>query len=403
MLLTAAVFGTLLGLQSCKSTTATQYLSVVYIRSGGSSLSASGVDWPVDSTIRIKFNRPLDSSTVAANLVFTYDTSSTVVVRPRITLSYTDSIVTIHHPDSLITGIYYYIVLSPAMKARDGSTLAATAVYKFQTSGIAAVAAPQPKHLLAFWNFHRTTNLTAGNGSLFSTAYQSAFTYGTDRYGRPDETLKFNGTNDILEINNGDKLVHSSSTMAYWLRWDTAGSPQDDYVFGVNNESGFYQQLTAANGTALQQTVSVKLPDGTFSPKAMWYNGSPDSTDATRLYRYNLQAIGGVGRQLYNRWAHIVWVSDSAGKLRQLYINGLLVAQDKYTDFQAMAPLQGNDNLFVLGFWHGRYSTVGSGTPWGNFALPTANHFKGELDDFRIWDTALTDDEVTTLYNRERQ
>ncbi len=54
------------------------------------------------------------------------------------------------------------------------------------------------------------------------------------------------------------------------------------------------------------------------------------------------------------------------------------------------------DDKLVFGFWQSRESTFG-GTA-GSYFNPDANHFQGLLDDIRIFNRALSDTEVSLMY-----
>ncbi|HOY97719.1 MAG TPA: hypothetical protein PK509_18390, partial [Catalimonadaceae bacterium] len=66
------------------------------------------------------------------------------------------------------------------------------------------------------------------------------------------------------------------------------------------------------------------------------------------------------------------------------------------------APSPFYSNVFAFGFICDRSATNFDAEPWGNFDVPTSNHFKGRLDDVRFFNVALTAAEITTLYNAEK-
>jgi hypothetical protein len=59
-------------------------------------------------------------------------------------------------------------------------------------------------------------------------------------------------------------------------------------------------------------------------------------------------------------------------------------------------------NKLAFGFIQSRDGTLWSTEPWGNYDLPTANHFKGQLDDVRIFHKAITAEEVSLMYESEK-
>lgn len=80
------------------------------------------------------------------------------------------------------------------------------------------------------------------------------------------------------------------------------------------------------------------------------------------------------------QWYHLMLRQTTAGV--ELWLNGAVVASAAYPN---QLP-QGN-NRARLG---------GGGSVWG-----TANFYQGKIDEFRCWDRALSDPELTLLYNTE--
>ena len=60
------------------------------------------------------------------------------------------------------------------------------------------------------------------------------------------------------------------------------------------------------------------------------------------------------------------------------------------------APQQ--ENILAMGFFHSAGSEAYSGTSWGNYYSPYADHFRGCLDELRIFHSALTSDEVWQMF-----
>jgi hypothetical protein len=56
------------------------------------------------------------------------------------------------------------------------------------------------------------------------------------------------------------------------------------------------------------------------------------------------------------------------------------------------------ENIFAMGFFHSAGSTAYSGTSWGNYYSLYANHFRGWLDEVRIFHSTVTSVEVEQMY-----
>ena len=60
------------------------------------------------------------------------------------------------------------------------------------------------------------------------------------------------------------------------------------------------------------------------------------------------------------------------------------------------------ENILAFGFIKSIDSEMWAEEAWGGYSFPTANHFKGALDDFRVFDAAFTGDDALALYNAEK-
>ena len=94
-----------------------------------------------------------------------------------------------------------------------------------------------------------------------------------------------------------------------------------------------------------------------------------DETNGTRHY-YNAQGT----TLTLNKWCHVVATYD--GSIQRVYING-----------QQVGP--GLPGTFTIGI-------IPNGVTIGN--LPGYGCFDGLIDDVVIWNRALSDSEITTLY-----
>ncbi|MBK7732518.1 MAG: hypothetical protein IPI37_07085 [Bacteroidales bacterium] len=58
-------------------------------------------------------------------------------------------------------------------------------------------------------------------------------------------------------------------------------------------------------------------------------------------------------------------------------------------------------NKWALGFIQARNNRTIT-DDWADYANSGNKHFKGQLDDIRIWHKALTENEITLMYNSEK-
>jgi hypothetical protein len=59
-------------------------------------------------------------------------------------------------------------------------------------------------------------------------------------------------------------------------------------------------------------------------------------------------------------------------------------------------------NELAFGFIQSREGTLWDSEAWGGYDFPGANHFKGQLDDVRIFHKAITETEIRLMYNSEK-
>ncbi|WP_281637798.1 LamG domain-containing protein [Flavobacterium marginilacus] len=112
-------------------------------------------------------------------------------------------------------------------------------------------------------------------------------------------------------------------------------------------------------------------------------------------------------KNMYGSWKHIVWTYNGTSSTYSIYIDGVKLdlpatiskryASDPSTGGGPYGELSNSEvSKFIIGGYQQHL-----GTPWGNpdgWML----HYTGLMDEFRIYDTALADNEVTALYKLEK-
>lgn len=110
---------------------------------------------------------------------------------------------------------------------------------------------------------------------------------------------------------------------------------------------------------------------------------------------------------MFGAWKHLVWTYNGASSTYSLYINGAKVdipasiakryASDPATGGGPFGELASSEvSKFIIGGYQQHL-----GAPWGT-ADGWMLHYTGLMDEFRIYDSALTDNEVTALYKLEK-
>ena len=111
---------------------------------------------------------------------------------------------------------------------------------------------------------------------------------------------------------------------------------------------------------------------------------------------------------MYNTWKHVVWTYDENTSKYNIYIDGTkLTLPDGMTNrltndvASGGVPLGALANSNVQGFILGGFQQH-MGAPWGapdGWMLP----YTGQMDEFRMYKSALSDSEVRSLYLLEKE
>lgn len=118
---------------------------------------------------------------------------------------------------------------------------------------------------------------------------------------------------------------------------------------------------------------------------------------------------GGVYRlpNMYGNWKHIVWSYDAATSKYAFYLDGVkLTLPAAFTDRYTNDPASGGVPLGPMAFVNTSRFVIGAfqnhlGSPFAtpeSWMLP----YTGAMDEFRIWNKALSEAEVNALYQLEK-
>ena len=380
---------------------------------------------PLDPDIIITFNKDVDESTVtASNITVTGGD-------PAPTPSYSTSgeVVTITFDEELQRGTDYTITVTTNVKAADGSSLNNQVTTTFGSAGRGEVTPPQEDAQQIYLPLDGSAEDATGN---YAVANEAAVEYGEDRFGQPGSAAYFDGDATIIEYENGVDLLSQDFTMSFWMHVDTVdhlnadGNLASMFVVGMGNFNGLQVELDAGskyNRMKIAQTLTGTDPDRPTAAEdfTIWgLDGTLEDFEVNRGADFENTVDGGLQGMIVGKWAHVVYVYNSAENARYMYINGVLQRSDMFENstlphIQAFNSLAFNPNenqdepsdpeyistRLALGFIHGSDSEMWATEPWGGYTNATANHFKGALDDFRIFNSALSASEVTDLYDDE--
>jgi hypothetical protein len=205
-------------------------------------------------------------------------------------------------------------------------------------------------------------------------------------------------------------------TFSFWCKAEDAG--HGHFVVGLAAFYGFQFELFGGFDQ-FKMPVRYDFGNGDSGGGDMLYNGDGLTlqNDGWRGTVINKEDAN-LPDQLKEKWFHFVYVYNSETKERSMYLNGVLVKMDDFDlwidDDGAPYPEAGIVGLLyagvepetypelAFGFIQSRAGTLWDNEPWGGYDFPDANHFKGMLDDVRVFHKALTSQEIDLMYQSEK-
>jgi predicted metalloprotease len=211
----------------------------------------------------------------------------------------------------------------------------------------------QDINLVGYWKFQEGSGQFAEDSSIYSNK-------GTLRNGPvwTEDALYFDGIDDWVEVNDSNSLkITNKITISAWIYMEQYSTDFPKVVIKP------YEQFDDPF-----ELYTIDLSQYGTYPRFIITDGIPGGD-----YGYAMDT--GYTLSL-NNWYQLVGTYD--GSIVKLYVNGVLINSNPAT------LLIGDNNLPVcIG------SRLGS------------NSFKGLADDVRIYNRALTQDEVLAIYNEE--
>lgn len=198
--------------------------------------------------------------------------------------------------------------------------------------------------LIDHYDFNGSLIDSTGNG--FNLTNGGTYEYVQDRFGVYDGAVKLvtaNPDNGTFFLGTGPDLANKSSSVSFWVRKDYIGDGTNgSWVFGLGHPAG--------TGGSLGEDMNVSLDYGQSLRYSFF---ADDFNSATALSNFV--------------WNHLAFTYDYVTGLRSIYINGVLDS----TNYAAF-PFTGGTDLKM--------------------------GFEGiTLDDFRLYDRALTGEEARML------
>ena len=217
--------------------------------------------------------------------------------------------------------------------------------------------------LVGWWPFNgnaidesSNTNDGTVNGSTLTA----------DRFGNVSSAYNFDGINSYINCGNNPNLQLNNFTFSLWTNLD---STSGNWNNGINGggfliHKGCDNQIFPFNGYSYR--VFYQKPYGLLA----------DQFTTNRAFLDNNLTF------LFGNWSNIIYSYD--GAYLRLYCNGIKIDSIARN---GSTSINSSDLLFGC-----RKELI-------NTNCTLDDYFKGKLDDIGIWNRALTQQEITSLYN----
>lgn len=367
--------------------------------------------FPVNSSVVVTFDKAIEASTA--------DASSIAIIVNGVnipsTITVNSTTVTIKPNVDMANGIDHLVSVTSMIKASDGAP-ATAAEFTFKTFGRATVVPPQASSQLSYFSFSGNMNDAVGTHTPVAADVRN-LTYTTDRFGFAGLAGNFNGETTLVEIPNGEQyMANNSFTLSVWIKASTTQNGQ--FVLGLGAWKGFQLEL-ATDWSWVNFATQYAEAGGISDSEDNKFTGTGLTKDNGGWQGWTFQKDvlphgGGVGTLYFkDKWAHVVCTYEASTKLSTMYINGEKVNQFDFnlwpvsdarrtvTGVKFAGNLTGGGNKLALGFIQASQNRIIPDS-WADPANPFSNHFKGQMDDVRIFKVALNAAEVTTLYTAEK-
>jgi len=208
--------------------------------------------------------------------------------------------------------------------------------------------------LVGYWPFNGNANDESGNGN---NGVVAGATLTSDRYGNANKAYLFNS--NYITIPYNSSFDFTDFTVSVWVSTSqtTCGVAVKQLKFSNASNEKF---VMGVNNPLLSTNFSVKYNNPSCAAGIGWQN----NTSALPIFN--------------NQFHHLVGTVN--GNTTKLFIDGVLVNT---------LVLPYNQSSTCLG------GDIQIGRDWSSFL----NYFLGKIDDIGIWNRALSEQEITNLYN----
>lgn len=198
------------------------------------------------------------------------------------------------------------------------------------------------------------------NGVMFGTTNTS------DRFGKANAALKFNGSSDYIAVPHNSVLsLTGSKSVSVWYKLDDANL--------LNYPTIIYKQGDQVSNPNYSLQLAHEAGYGSNRYKLDYFHGNAGGNKNLFTKQDYRNYLG--------QWVHIIFSYNTADGYMRIYFNGQ-ISDSLYAP--SFVPYTSTDSMQIA-----RGSKV-------NYP---DSYFKGSLDDIRIYNRALHRAEVIALYN----
>ncbi len=249
--------------------------------------------------------------------------------------------------------------------ATDSSSRTATVTFPVTVNNVAPDVTVDGEGLVGCWKLDESSGTTAsdssGNGFSGTLYNGAAWTSG----GRFDGAVDLDGVNDYIQVSDNTTLKYMGGTdeltLSAWVYVDSTETTPGFIISKPWNGSGEYNYWLAIDS---QRRVTFRL----------------STTTAAGLTTTNALSANG--------WHSVVATVDSS-KVMTIYVDGAMAARGTHS-LAAGIPVTGDSHTPLA---------IGTIYPYGPgwAGYPDHYSFDGKIDDVRIYDRAITAEEVAAL------
>ena len=212
--------------------------------------------------------------------------------------------------------------------------------------------------LVGYWPFKGNANDATTNGN---NGFVNGATLTADKNGNSNSAYSFNGTSNNIGLAQPFLGGVQVNSFTFYTRFKSIGSPANGSAYNIWGKTFFWGEVNF--GIAPDNTIYI-----------IWANSNGGNTYTHVQTNTSITP---------NTWVDALITFENSQV--KIYFNGVLQATTDYYGTNSLANFAQDANSSKIG------SRISSGQ--------TGGYFNGIIDDMSVWNRALTQQEITNLYN----